>query len=262
MKRLLGGALWLAAAAVASAHDTWMLPRAFHVAPGATVRLGLTSGMAFPRDESAIKPDRVARSGMRLGGRTVPLRAAAGRHALALSGVAGPAGLATLFVELKPRTLDLTPEQVEEYLEEIGATETAGPKWRARKDRRWRESYVKLAKSFVAVGDESDASWATPVGLSLELVPESDPSRLRAGQGLVVRVLLDGAPLAGQPVGAVGPRGSVPARPTDETGRVRFDLDAAGPWLIRSTRLDEAGGAEPLLDWRSRFATLTFAVAP
>jgi uncharacterized GH25 family protein len=263
LSRLLGGALVLAAAAAAFAHDTWLLPGAFHVPPGATVTLGLTSGMDFPRPETAIQPARVSRSGLRLRGRTVPLRAAAGKQTLALSAVAGAAGVATLFVELKPRTLDLTPGQVEHYLEEIGATQTAGPKWRARKDRRWRESYVKLAKSFVAVGDGSeppDASWAEPVGLSLELVPESDPTGLRAGQALALRVLLEGAPLAGLPVGAVGPGGAVAARPTDEAGRVRFDLDAAGPWLIRATRLSEADGGA--LDWRSQFATLTLAVAP
>ena len=263
MRRVLGGALVLAAASAALAHDTWLLPGTFRVAPGQAVSLALTSGMDFPRAESAIQPQRVSRSGLRLRGRTAPLRMASGEHALALSGVAGAAGVATLFVELKPRTLDLPPAEVEHYLEEIGATQTAGPKWRARQDRRWRESYVKLAKSFVMVGERSeppDASWAEPVGLSLEMVPDSDPTLLRAGQALVVRVLLEGAPLAGLPVGAVGPRGAVGVRPTDATGRVRFDLDAAGPWLIRATRLVEADGRA--LDWTSQFATLTLTVGP
>jgi uncharacterized GH25 family protein len=252
--------LALAAAAAASAHDTWMLPGAFRVSPGATVSLAMTSGMDFPRAESPIGPDRVRRSGLRLGGRTAPLVAAAGAEALSLSGVAREAGLATSFVELKPRTLALTPDQVEEYLAEIGATETAGPKWRARKDRRWRESYVKLAKSFVTVGGSSDESWAEPVGLPLELVPESDPARLRAGDTLVVRVLLDGVPLPGLPVGAVRPGGAVPARASDAAGRVSLALDAPGPWLIRATRLVEAGARD--LDWRSQFTTLTLEVSP
>jgi hypothetical protein len=41
---------------------------------------------------------------------------------------------------------------------------------------------------------------------------------------------------------------------------VRFALEDAGPWLIRSTRLVEDDGRE--LDWRSWFTTLTFGVAP
>jgi uncharacterized GH25 family protein len=256
----LAAALALALAAGAGGHDTWILPGAFRAAPGGTVSLGMTSGMDFPRPESPIAEGRLKRSGLRLGGQTTALRASAGKEALALSAAVRSAGVAVLFVELKPRTLELTPEQVEHYLEEIGATQTAGPKWRARGGKRWRESYVKLAKTFVAVGGGGDASWADPVGLSLELVPESDPTHLRSGDGLVVRLLLDGRPLAGLPVGAVGPRGAVPPQATDEGGRVRFALDAPGPWLLRATRLVEAEGGG--LDWRSQFTTLTLVVGP
>jgi uncharacterized GH25 family protein len=256
----VGAALLVAAATSAPGHDTWILPGAFRVAPGAVVRMAMTSGMDFPRPESGIEPERVFRSGLRVGGGTVPLRLEGGKVALSLSAVAPGSGVAALFVELKARTLELAPDEVEHYLEEIGATQTAGPRWRARADRRWRESYVKLAKSYVGVGDGADASWTAPVGFSLELMPESDPTRLRRGDALAVRALLDGRPLAGLPVGAVGPRGVLPPRPTDGEGRVRFALEDAGPWLIRSTRLVEDDGRE--LDWRSWFTTLTFGVAP
>jgi uncharacterized GH25 family protein len=53
---------------------------------------------------------------------------------------------------------------------------------RWRRQQRWRETYVKLAKTFVRVGQPTaDQSWREPVGLALEIVPLADPSTLLVG---------------------------------------------------------------------------------
>jgi len=65
-------------AAPAVAHDTWLLPARHAVPAGTTVVLDLTSGMAFPAPETAIKPDRIARAACRLAGKTFDI---AGRSA-------------------------------------------------------------------------------------------------------------------------------------------------------------------------------------
>ncbi|HET9765322.1 MAG TPA: hypothetical protein VFS60_00665, partial [Thermoanaerobaculia bacterium] len=66
----LAAALWLSlAASPALAHDTWLLPAAAQAKPGTLLALAMTSGMAFPQEESPIHPDRIARSAVRLAGR-------------------------------------------------------------------------------------------------------------------------------------------------------------------------------------------------
>jgi twitching motility protein PilT len=57
---------------------------------------------------------------------------------------------------------------------------------------------VKHAKTYVRVGRRADSSWSEPLGLGLEIVPTADPTSLRAGSPLQVRLLKDGQPLAGQ----------------------------------------------------------------
>ena len=48
-------------ASPALAHDTWLLPAAFSLRAGSTLAADMTSAMAFPRAETAIMPDRIAR---------------------------------------------------------------------------------------------------------------------------------------------------------------------------------------------------------
>ena len=264
----IASALLLAlGAGAARAHDTWLLPVPLRVKPGKAVRLEMTSGMAFPKLESPIGPDRIASQGVRLGGREMTFGdPRVSKKALMLSAKLDRTGVATVWVDLHPRTLELTAEDVEHYFEEIGASAAVRERWQSTPEpRRWRESYVKHVKTFVQVGAPAgDRSWSEPVGSTFELVPERDPTGLYAGDELVVRLLRNGSPVAGVTVGLLrgGETKSVD-RPSGEDGRVTFTIGAAGWYLVRSTDLRPA--TRPDLDWESDFATLTFeakAAAP
>ena len=96
--------------------------------------------------------------------------------------------------------------------------------------------------------------------MAIEIVPETDPTRLVAGQELAARVLKDGYPLAGFPLMALaaGQKTGSLAK-TDSEGRVRFRLDRSGWWLLKGTELKRAPGSGS--NWESHFATLTVFVA-
>jgi hypothetical protein len=246
---------------IAAGHDTWLLPARFQLPAGARIQLELTSGMTFPRPESSIQPDRLAATGLRIGGRKLPLDAAnPDRIALRLSVPTSGTGVAALWIALRPRTLSLTPTEVQEYLREIGASEDVESRW--RRQQRWRETYVKLAKTYVRVGEPTgDRSWREPVGLQLEIVPRADPTRLRAGSELSVQVLRDGKPLPRFAVSALPSATIEPImRSTDGEGRAAFTLDRPGPWLIRGTLIEPS--SSPDADWHSLFTTLTVLVQP
>jgi uncharacterized GH25 family protein len=280
-KRLLRGGLlfsilcfWLVLhSSAALAHDTWLLPRAFFLVQGKDrIVLDLTSGMAFPTLDHAIRPERVKQSAMQSGGKTLALvNLSPEAKSLVISGASAASGIGTCFVELHPKSLVLKPASIMEYLKEIGASDSLKAFWRkASKTMPWRETYTKHAKTFVAFGtDEAqartqalrDSSWAQPVGLTLELVPEDNPfSRVR-GDTITVRLLKNGRPLAGCSVGAVCERRSAPAtmKRTDAQGRVSFVLKASGRWLIRCTELRPS--QQPDMDFESDFTTATFFVA-
>jgi uncharacterized GH25 family protein len=242
-------------------HDTWLSPARSSVPVGATVTLDLTSGMAFPLLEYAIKAERIERAVVRLGGQQIELseRRAAAKSLRFTKRLETP-GVATAAVSLQPKALELTPRKVAEYLAEIGAGPEIRQAWAQMKPQRWREVYVKHAKTFVRVGaGEPDQSWAEPIGLGLEIVPETDPTQLHAGAEFPVRVLKNGQPLAAFPLGllrANARHGII--QKTDAAGRTVFKLPAAGKWLLRGTELRRAATADR--DWESDFTTLTVAV--
>jgi hypothetical protein len=255
-------ALVLGAAAVADAHDTWLLPASMRVPVGRPVTLSLTSGMAFPADDFAINMTRLARGEVRLAGATTRLaRPSHGDQSLRYRWTPARAGVATVVVELSPKTLTLAPHLVKEYLDEIDASPALRATWdRLPTPKQWRERYVKHAASFVRVGTAcADTSWRTPMGLGLEIVPLADPTALRAGDSLPVLVLLEGKPHGRFAIGA-RPEGKGIAAffTTNAAGQATVVLPTAGRWLLAGTDLRRT--AVPGLEWESDFATVTLAV--
>ncbi len=265
------GAALAATAAVARAHDTWLLALRAVVPPGAELLLDLTSGMRFPANETALKAERVAAARARLAGAvdTLPPPRAAARS-LRFRAPLRRAGVATLWVDLAPRELALDSAEVVGYLREVGAPDSVRAAYLrpppAGGARRWRERYVKHAKAVVRVASPqrpvpaADSSWREPAGQALELVPDVDPTALRAGDTLRVRLLgAGGAPVPFAAAGFVGAgaRAAGALARTDAAGRVAFRVPAAGRWMVRATVLRRA--ASPDLDWESDFATLTGA---
>lgn len=264
VRSLISLALLLLTALAASAHDTWLLASRPEVTPGVTLRLDLTSGMTFPTLDYPIKPERVSLARCRLNGQTFEIAdRTSSRKSLALRIRLPSAGVATCWVELQPKSLELTPKQVEEYLEEINAPAAVLQSWmKGAGSRRWREVYTKHAKTFVRVGEAAaDLLWKRPVGMALELVPEKNPTTLRAGDDFPVRVLKNGSPLADFSVGLVHAGDSRSEfQKTDTEGRVTFRLKGSGKWLLRGTELRQS--TKPGTEWESDFTTLTIDARP
>jgi uncharacterized GH25 family protein len=244
-----------------SGHDTWLIPDQFNLPPKSSVTLDLTSGMEFPKLDAAPKPERVKSANCRLAGKSFEITdKAAAPNSLQFKAELADVGVATFWVKLPPRTIELTPGQVKEYLDEVDAPEPLRKQWAEMKDRRWRESYTKHPKTFARVGEPlSDRSWAEPAGMFLEIVPEKDPTDIKTGDDFPVRVLKGGEPFPGFSLNAVSagePKGET--RKTDSNGRVTFRLSKVGRWLLRGTDIRKS--RQPDTDWESDFTTLTFEV--
>jgi uncharacterized GH25 family protein len=263
-------ALILAYAGVASAHDTWLISATNLGRVGVPVQFDLTSGVMFPIDDFAIVPSRVARALVREASFTRTLaRPTTAAVALEYRWTPKFAGVATIGIELRPTTLELEPKLIDEYLGEINASDDVRSTWKSLgSGQKWTESYTKHAMTFVRVAPTnkdsawtSDKSWTRPLGLGLEFVPERDPTALFAGDTLIVRVLRNGAPLAGFSVGAIREgRTKAIFFKTDSVGRVGVVVDADGRWLINGTNLRRATGGATV--WESDFVTATVHVAP
>lgn len=262
-KQLLVLATAMLATVPSWAHDTWLMPERFAATPGATLKFDLISAAGFTGPESAIKPDRVERALYRLGSELTDLGVAGPTEkTLVFTATFARPGVAVVAVDLKPKLLELSPDKIEIYFREIYAGEAVRATWKAISEpRRWRERYSKHTKTFVRIGEPGaeENGWAQPMGAALEIIPERNPSILRVGDVLSVRVLKDGVPVAGFALGFVA-AGEIREHVifTDSEGRAQATLDAPGAWLIHGTDLRHVVSDE--LEWESDFVTMTIDV--
>jgi uncharacterized GH25 family protein len=113
------------------------------------------------------------------------------------------------------------------------------------------------------VGDGPGSAWQHVQGHVLELVPMIDPTALRAGDPMEIRVLFHGEPWKGELKatfagyqGASEERYAVTVQ-TDTNGVARLVPAASGYWLVRVHAIEDH--PDPAVcDRRSYFSTLTF----
>ncbi len=240
MKTLLAALLALAAA-TAGAHDTWFEPEP-------EGRLVLGTGNQFPKRESSIDPQYLARSGCL--GPEGPAPLVAGE--VGETGLAFAAGAASCWVQLTPFEITLAPDKIDLYLREVRPPPALLALWAERRARGlpWRERYTKHARVLLPGAGPAAAQ---PSGMGLDVLVESEaPYRFQ--------VLRDGRPFAGFAVELRhedSPFGLW--RRTDDQGRLSFTPPLPGRWLLRGVDLQPAPGDT----WESRFVTLAFqASAP
>lgn len=262
---LLGALLFVRGATAVRAHDYWLEPSSFAPRVGERVtvvhRVGeRLAGEAVPRNPFAIvRFDRID-SGGGVG---------------AIAGVDGvdPAGWFVLPPKLpveivyqgEPSFVELEASKFEAYLVAEGLEAIRDERRKLGEDGKVaRESFSRSAKAWVCgAGESSEGPKPEPRGLDLEIVADRDLCSARAGEELGFRLLRAGRPVAGVLMMALdraAPDAPLKAR-TDADGRFRFRLPRTGFWLVKGVRMERLPG-DPRADWRSHWASLTFALGP
>lgn len=245
----------------AIAHDTWISPSTYAARRGETISFDLTSGMRFPILDAAVKPERVAKAGFVLAAKAGELSGfKSGEKSLRFERAFDADGVAIVWLQLSPKDIELTDEDVAHYLEEARASGEVQRAWSAQKGKRkWKELYTKCAKTCVAIGDtEDDRSWTQPVGMPLEFVPLTNPTALRVGSEAKFKLLRNGRPLADAAVAVHEADGSgAEYATTDAEGAVTFRFGHHGPAMLATVHLRPPAQGKP---WESEFSTLTFWV--
>lgn len=270
MKRALGitVALLLFVVTVLAAHDLFIKPAAFFLAPNTASRALIVNG-TFTRSENSITWDRV---------RDVSIVGPAGRSHADVSAwsakgdtsvlrfTTGAAGTYVLGVSTLPRELRLEGKEFNAYLESDGVPDVLAAR-RASGDitKAARERYQKHIKAMVQVGDTHSDAYATPLGYPAELIPVANPYALESGAPLRLRVLVDGQPVANQYVVSggrtpAGGRIAAAGYRSDSAGIVHIPLRAAGQWYVKFIHMTKV--ADDTVDYESKWASLTFEVRP
>jgi len=259
-------------AAPVGAHDLFLKLERYELRPHTEVSIALLNG-TFESSDNVIARDRV-RDARIVGPQDRASRpeASAWRdddRTTRLDFVTGEPGTYVIGVSTRPRVIELSGEDFNEYLEHDGVLDTLERRRRAgRLGEAARERYSKHVKAVYQVGDERTKAHAATLGYPVEIVPLENPGALDPGDTLRVRILRERKPLAGQLVYAShaghhehdesGRHLEAVRTRSDAEGIARIELGAAGIWYVRLIHMTEVD--EEDVDYESNWATLTFAV--
>ncbi len=259
-----------ASATLVFAHDLFLKPSAFFVAPNATVHLTAMNG-TFTTSEASVTADRLLDLAI-VGpsGRTRDDNSswtAPGKASKWEAKVGGP-GTYVLGASLRPRLIPMKGAAFNAYLKDDGLPDIlAARKASNELAKPSTERYAKHMKALVQVGDTHSANYSTVLGYPAELVPLENPYEMPKGARVLhVRALVDGVPMADQVVLAGGRTTSgarMPAQTvrTDAQGVATIAVATPGVWYVKFIRMVKVPAVpKDSVDYESKWATLTFAI--
>jgi hypothetical protein len=263
MRLLLALVACLGQAMPAAAHEFWIAPRAFQVAPGDPVIADLRVGSEFVGTAQSFFPQRFERFAVRMGETTVPVEGRLG-DIPAMDMVLVGEGLAVIVHQTTGQTLQYkTRDLFESFVahKDLGDV-LARHAARDLPELEFREVFTRYAKALVAVGDGQGAD--AEVGLLTEIVALANPYTDDLSGGFPVRVLYHGAPRADAQVelfardasGAV----TISYHRTDATGDTLLPVAPATEYLVDAVVMEDTGNDDPSAGpvWHSAWASLTF----
>lgn len=270
IRRLACALALLACCPLVVAHDFWLQPQAYSVAPQAAIPFTLQVGHGPYRQRSPISRRRITRfDAIAPDGNAIDLRqtlqpgSAAGDGSFRLPGN----GTYALVLETDDRALSHLPAlRLNDYLRAEGLTPALEARRRnGRMNADGLERYSRHTVALVHVGPP-DRSSATTIagthGMALEIAPERDPYAFPRTAALPVRVFYQGAPLEGALVKLTDLHHDaepIETHRTDAQGRANFVMPNRGVWLLNvvwTTPLPPSSGA----DFETFFSSLSFGL--
>lgn len=246
----------------ALAHEFWIDPEAFFIAPGENLVANLRNGEEFEGVSMSYVPRRFERFEIIQNGTVAEVTGRIGDRPALDQAITGD-GLAIVVHETTERRIswrewDRFAGFVEHKdLGDIVAMQAA----RGLDQDNVREGFIRYAKSLVAVGsgDGADAR----VGLRTEIVALDNPYAMSADAPLRVQAWLDDAPRPDVQVElfAMAPGGTVEVtlHRTDDDGIATLPVAPGHRYLVDAVAMEPV---EPVAsddpEWRTLWASLTF----
>jgi uncharacterized GH25 family protein len=247
----------------ANAHEFWLSPEAYTLAPDDKMQVRLRVGSGMKGAVVSFLPQDIARFEVVQGDSLRPVEGRMGDNP-ALVMEAGTDGLAVVVHETADSRLTYTDFAVFQRFvaHKDFATALADHAARGLPETGFQETYRRHAKSLIAVGDGAGADSA--MGLVIEIVALANPYTDDLTAGLPVLVLLDGAPRGDAQVELfeTAPDATVTTtlHRTDADGRVVLPVRPGMEYLVDSVVLRALPNDDPTAGpvWHSDWASLTF----
>ncbi|NVO22945.1 DUF4198 domain-containing protein [Donghicola mangrovi] len=253
-------------ATAALAHETWIEPRSYQIAPDQTLEADLRNGEKFSGFKLAYVPSKQVRLDIVMGGVVTPVEGRMGDIPAVAAPVADE-GLAVVVYVSTQNILRYT--EAEKFVNFTTHKDFAWVQDRHRErglpEVDFREGYIRHAKALVAVG--SGQGQDMEVGLETEFVALDNPYLPDFDEVMDVKLLYQGAPRTDTQVEVFdrAPDGtvSITTTRTDAAGVAMVPVLPQHTYMIDAVVMREPTPEVAQSDdivWQSLWADLTFTV--
>ena len=265
-RAFLGLACVLLAATALEAHDLFLKPLAFFIAPGSEARVRALNG-TFEKSENSVARNRLRDLDIVGPGGAIPTDTAAWSDTGDTSVFVfrtEASGTYLVGASTLPRTLRMEAKAFNEYLASDGVPDVLEARRRSNElGKPSHERYSKHVKTLLQVGDTRTTGFDAVLGYPAELVPLDNPYATKVGGAVRVRALVDGRPTANQLIVAGGrtPSGArlrVQNLRSGADGIASVPIGSAGYWYIKFIHMVPVTADS--VTYESKWATLTFQI--
>ena len=250
----------------AIAHDFWITPQSYQIKKQGAVPVSIMVGHPKDRSRWALNPHRVislksiSEDGIADHQERMDTLLPNGDLLLSFK----QPGTHLMMIETTSAKSILPAETFNDYLKEEGLTPIAAD--RERKDaqnKEGREIYSRRGKAIIQIGelDKDAANYVTrPVGMTLEIVPETNPYALSADEPLTSITYYRGKPIEGVTIGLISldtEAGLVAVKKTNKKGEVTFKRPETGQWMLHAVWSDPLEDTTQA-DYDTIFSSLSF----
>lgn len=246
-----------------TAQEFWMMPERFHYSKGDTLKVKFNVGNNFSGETWKLRPERIdfikARSNNQSTDLTTKALPGTNDH---LKIPLASEGSYLIVMEGKRAFVELGSERFNAYLKENALDDVINQRKKNNTtDQPGKEFYIRNAKLIVQVGDKPDDGYKKGTGLTLDIIPQTNPSSYKVGDMVKFTILYNGKPLFGARAFAMNNKENrVYAQPiyTQQDGSIEVRIFNDALWMISVVTMvpSEDKGA----DWQSYWGTLVFEV--
>jgi len=127
-----------------------------------------------------------------------------------------------------------------------------------------REIYSRRGKALIQIGPLNEAASSNyvtqPLGLTLEIVPQTNPYAINAGEPLTSTIYYRGKPTQGVTIGLISldtELGLIDIQKTNSKGEVTFKRPETGEWMLHAVWSDPLEDTR-MADYDTIFSSLSF----
>ncbi len=264
-----------------SSHDMFLKLDTHYLQPDSPAEIKLFNG-TFSRSDNVITRNRMVDVSIMGQGQRTKIDTSQWTergNTTVLNITTGPEGTWVAGVSTRPRLIELSAIDFNDYLEHDGATDML--EWRRENNALEKdavEKYSKHVKTIYQVGELITDDWQTSLGYPIEFMPLNNPGILHAGESFEVELLWQGEPLANQLVYLGSGASShghdhnendvhshegnssdgIKTFRTDASGYLSIAIPDHGIYFLKTIYLQHS--EEPGITHESNWATLTFEV--